>query len=230
MRLAACVCSRPVLPTGHARADSAAHRSRRAFFRARRADRPRSRHQDHRRRRQRSRPQARRRRDDHRAQEFYRRRAGLAGACRRAQRGRFRPRPADQHGWLGRPARAVDPRLRPQSGQTHRTADRAVGRAALHRRGRALPDRSRHEPQAARRGDRSARRRLHPARRARPSGAHPATNSARAGASPALTHRTDLCVQSIIGAAARSRRTPARPCIAIRWLRCLGHSSGSAGP
>ena len=35
---------------------------------------------------------------------------------------RFHPRPAHQHGRQRRPTRAIDPRLRPQFFQTHRTA------------------------------------------------------------------------------------------------------------
>ncbi len=42
------------------------------------------------------------------------------------------------------------------------------GRAPLHRRCRARPDRRRCQPRQARRRDRPARRRIHPARRARP--------------------------------------------------------------
>ena len=47
---------------------------------------------------------------------------------------------------------------------------RAVGRAALHRRGRTRTDRHGHEPRPARRGDRRTCRDLHPAGRARPAG------------------------------------------------------------
>ncbi len=49
-------------------------------------------------------------------------------------------------------------------------ADRAVGRAAVDRRGRARADRHGRQPRPARRGDRRARRDLHPAGRARPAG------------------------------------------------------------
>ncbi len=49
----------------------------------------------------------------------------------------------DQHGWQRGTARAVDPRLRPQPRTPDRASDRVLGRAAVHRRRRARPDRRR---------------------------------------------------------------------------------------
>ena len=51
---------------------------------------------------------------------FHRRRRAPARARRRAQGGRLGARPADQHGRQRRPARAIDPRLRPQFREAHR--------------------------------------------------------------------------------------------------------------
>ena len=85
----------------------------------RRAGRPRSRHQDHRRRRLRSRPPARDRRRDHPAQGLQGRRGAAACDAGRAQGGRLRAGPAHQHGRQRRararnrpaPLRAISRRL-----------------------------------------------------------------------------------------------------------------------
>ena len=81
---------------------------------------------------------------------------------------RLRPRPAAQHGRQRGPALPVDPRLRPQPVAADRPAHRLLGRAAVHRRGRARAARGRHLAPPPRRGHRPRRRRLHPAGRARP--------------------------------------------------------------
>ena len=90
----------------------------------------------------------------------------LALAGERAATG-FGARPAHQHGRVGGPTRAVDARLRAQLRQAHGLADRTLGRAAVHHRGRTPADLSRRQPQEARRRHRPARRRLHLAGRAR---------------------------------------------------------------
>src|SRR5262249_10795322 len=102
---------------------------------------------------------------------------GLQGGCgaascdrRRAQSGRLRPRPADQHGWQRRPPRPVDPGFCPQLFATDRSCDRALGRAAVDGGRRARADRHGRQPRQARRSDRRARGDLHPAGRARPTG------------------------------------------------------------
>ena len=84
--------------------------------------------------------------------------------------GRAGPRPADQHGRLGGPARPGDARLCPQPRGPNRPADRLLGRAAVDRGGHPDAYRGRCQPQAARRGRRQDGRRLHPAGRARPAG------------------------------------------------------------
>jgi hypothetical protein len=68
---------------------------------------------------------------------------------------------------LGLPINAIDPRVRAQPRTAHRAADRILGRAALHRSGRARADCRRCTPRQAQGGDRRARRDLHPAGRAR---------------------------------------------------------------
>ena len=139
-----------------------------ALARARRPDRPRPRHQDHRRRGLRSRPPAGDRRRNAPPQGVQGRRGAAARDIGRAQRGRLRARPAHQHGRQRGAARAIDPRLCPQFFQPHRPCHRAVGRAALDRGGRARTDRHGRQPRPPRRGDRRACRDLHPAGRAGP--------------------------------------------------------------
>ncbi len=69
---------------------------------------------------------------------------------------------------IGRAARAIDPRLCPQSGAPDRAADRAVGRAAVDRCRRARADRRRCEPRRAQKRSSISTRPLHLAGRARP--------------------------------------------------------------
>src|SRR5947208_265851 len=150
----------------HACPHPPADRSRHTLAGARRPHRPRSRHQDHRRRRFQSRPTAGDRRRDHPAQGLQGGRGAAAGARRRTQRGGLCARPAHQYGRQRGSARAIDPRLRPQSLHADRSRDRIVGRAAFDRRRRARIDRHGRQPRQTRRSDRRARRDLHPAGRA----------------------------------------------------------------
>src|SRR5205807_2352470 len=148
---------------GNARPHPPADRSCDALARTRRPDRPRSRHQDHRRCRVRSRPPAGDRRRNGPPQGVQGRRGAAPGDLGRAQRRRLRAGPAHQHGRQRGAARAIDPRLCPQFLQPYRPRHRAVGRAALDRGRRARIDRHGRLPRATRRGDRRARRDLHPA-------------------------------------------------------------------
>ena len=135
---------------------------------ARRADRPRPRNQDDWRGGERPGPAARRRRhDDRDARRSRPMPQRLLALAAERQRRRLRARPADQHGRLEGPRAQSTRAFARNLAKLTRAPDRAVGRAALHRGGRARTDRRRHEPRQARRGDRPARGRLHPARRAR---------------------------------------------------------------
>ena len=88
-------------------------------------------------------------------------------------------------------------------------ADRAVGRAALHRRGRARTDRHGHEPRPPRRGDRRARRDLHPAGRARPAGKF-ARNALTKGPTPVPGEHDGLHRRGQIVEAVHDDRQPGR--------------------
>ena len=155
---------------GHAaHAGPAAHRDRPSAARARRADRARPRHQDHRRRGERSRPAARHRRDDHRAQGLHGRRRS---ACSRSPPSATRPAScsACRSTWTAREGPRAQSTRAFARNFAKLTAlpiglwDERLSTAAVER-DLIAADVSRAQ---ARRGDRPARRDLHPARRARP--------------------------------------------------------------
>ena len=114
---------------------------------ARRADGARSWHQDHRRRASDPRRLARRR--HHRPQCFRGRREAADRARRRTPGGRFRARPADQHGRQRRPARQSTRAFARNLAEPLLAADCAVGRALVHGRRRARTDRGRRKPRQA---------------------------------------------------------------------------------